>query len=420
MPRSLAATFIAATLLVVGAGSSGASTAAPGPSVTGPPTVVGTTAAGKRLTALAGTWLGSGAITYGFQWHRCDAAGAHCTSIHGAVSATYVLVSKDIGKTLGLTVTATDADGVTAAYANLVGPIAAPRPLLVSTAQPVVSGAPVVGKAVQVTTGGWSPTPTKVTYAWERCNANGRICAAIANATGNAYTPTAADAGHCLLVAVQATSGPTVATSLSTASSAVVDAKTTGPLLAAVPTVTGTLSTGQKLSASAGVWTGAGPVTYAFQWYRCDASGGSCGSVHGATSSSYTLGKRDATKTVGMRVTATDATGSALAYTSLVGPIAGSPAALVETVQPGITGTAKVGQTLVAADGTWSPAPTSVSFAWQRCNTNGRACTPIAGATSSTYVVTTADAAHALLAVATAKNGSTTQTALSTATAAVG
>ena len=59
-------------------------------------------------------------------------------------------------------------------------------------------GPPVVGKTIQVTTGTWSPTPPKLTYRWERCNANGRVCAAIPNATTSSYTIAGADLGHAL------------------------------------------------------------------------------------------------------------------------------------------------------------------------------------------------------------------------------
>ena len=151
--------------------SRGAPAAGPVPMVG--PSVLGTAAAGKRLTGLSGTWGGFGAITYRFQWYRCNAAGAACLSIHGATSPTYALGDRDVGKTLGLTVNATDSTGTASAFSSLVGPIAPPRPLLESTAQPVVTGPPVVGQDVQVTTGTWSPTPPKLAYRWLRCNANG-------------------------------------------------------------------------------------------------------------------------------------------------------------------------------------------------------------------------------------------------------
>ncbi len=113
-----------------------------GPSLTDAPTAVGTAAAGKQLTALSGNWAGSQPLTYRYQWYRCNAAGASCATISGAHSQTYALGPKDVGKTVGLTVWATDAAGTSYAYASLVGPIAPTRPLLETTAQPVVTGSP--------------------------------------------------------------------------------------------------------------------------------------------------------------------------------------------------------------------------------------------------------------------------------------
>ena len=83
-----------------------ASVAAPGtgPIATNRPSVAGTSAVGRRLTAQTGTWTGSGAMKYGFQWYRCDANGARCNAVHGATSATYTLVGRDVAKTIGLTV----------------------------------------------------------------------------------------------------------------------------------------------------------------------------------------------------------------------------------------------------------------------------------------------------------------------------
>src|SRR5262245_21914204 len=166
--RTTLAALAALTALTATGTSSGASWS--GPVLTAPPSVSGTTAAGRRLTALTGTWTGSGPIRYGFQWYRCDGNGARCNSVNGATSATYTLVPRDVGKTIALTVTARDSAGATAAYASLVGPIAAKTPLLVATAQPLVTGAPIQGKAIQASTGAWSPTPSKVTYSWLRCN----------------------------------------------------------------------------------------------------------------------------------------------------------------------------------------------------------------------------------------------------------
>jgi len=396
-----------------------AASAPGGPAPTASPTVLGSAAAGKRLTGLSGTWIGSGTISYGFQWHRCDAAGARCTSIHGAVSPTYLLVDKDVGKTIGLTVTASDGTGPVSAYASLVGPIASATPLLVSTGQPTVSGPPLQAKTVQVSTGVWSPTPSKVTYSWERCNANGRVCATIANATGNSYTLGAADVGHALLASVQASFGPTTATVFSTATPAAVSAGVIGPTLVASPSVSGSLTVAAQVSGSVGLWTGAGALAYHFQWYRCDTSGGACISIHGATKSTYRLVAKDAGSTIGLTVTASDATGQTSGYANLVGPTAPSPSPLTSTAQPTVTGTPHPGETLTVSNGTWAPAPETVTYAWKRCNANGRLCATIAGATGLSYVATMADVGHALLAVVQATVGTNTQAALSAATHAV-
>jgi hypothetical protein len=159
------------------------------------------------LKGAPGSWSGSGAVRYAYQWYRCDAAGAHCKSIHGATKPTYVQVAKDVANTLGLTVRATDANGTTSAYASLVGPVAAASSPLYSMVQPSISGTPAPGQTLQVSPGSWSQTPTGYGYYWQRCNANGRVCAAIANATAAAYTVTAADAGHTLVAVVQAVGG---------------------------------------------------------------------------------------------------------------------------------------------------------------------------------------------------------------------
>jgi hypothetical protein len=403
-----------ATLVVLTATDSTYGTTSLGPVATVKPSVSGTAAAGRRLTGLTGTWAGGGTIGYAFQWHRCDALGGHCTTIRGATAATYLLAARDVGKTLGLTVAATDATGTASAHASLIGPIAPATPLLVATAQPVISGTPIQGKTLQVTTGAWSPTPSTVTYSWLRCNRNGRLCDQISTATGNSYVVGAIDVGHALVAAVQASFGTTSQKALSIATGPAVGAEVVGPTPVAVPGVTGVAATGRQLTASAGTWSGLGPISYVYSWYRCDAAGMHCNRVRGATAATYTLRTRDAGRTIGLKVEATDSTGTAVAYGSLVGPIASS-AVLISTAQPAIQGEAKPGRTLTVSSGGWSPSPASFSYAWQRCNSNGRVCSPIPGASASTYVATPADAGHTLAVVVTATFGSARQGTLSNA-----
>ncbi len=368
------------------------------PSGSSRPVVTGAVRVGQRLT---GTTTGASA----YQWYRCDATGAHCSSIHGATKSTYTVVAKDAAHTLGLTVQVNGAP----VYASLVGPVATAT-ALGSTGQPGLSGKPVQGEPLTVTPGTWTSSSASVSYAWQQCNANGRICTPIAGATSATYVPVAADVGHAVVALATATANGKTQPALSVAS----DPVAAPPVLAATtaPAVTGTLRVGQQLTGTTGVWTGTAPITYAFQWYRCDAGGAHCSSVHGATTPTYRLVAADNGKTIGFTVNATDATGlKQPAYASLVGPIAAA-AALASTVQPKVT---TQGQTFTVDAGAWTATPASTTVQWERCNANGRICTAVAGATSTSYTATSADSGHALAALVTAHAGTTTASAFSAA-----
>lgn len=394
-----------------------AAVAAPGPVNTTPPSVAGTPQQGQRLGAVPGIWTGSGAVTYAYQWYRCDATGAHCVSVHGATGVGYRLGAADAGALIGLTVKATDSTGATTAYASLAGPVAAARSALRSTVPPKITGEAAVGVAATVDNGGWSARPASFTYAWQRCNANGRACVPIGGATTAGYTPAADDVGHALVAVVTATgSGGAAQAAWSTATRPV---QAPGPVLAAVPAVSGTVQQGRQLVGTTGMWTGAGTIAYAYQWYRCDAAGAHCSSVHGATRATYTLVAADAGKTIGLTVHATDSTGTASAYAGLVGTVAARTAPLHATAAPSLAGTAAVGQKLTAGNGSWSEAASAVTHAWLRCNANGRACTPVAGATAASYTPAVDDVGHALVAVVTAFAAGTTSASWSLPTAPV-
>jgi hypothetical protein len=376
-----------------------------GPTSVGPPAVTGTLQQGAKLTASAGTWAGSGTIAYAYQWYRCDANGAHCSSIHGATSGRYAQVAKDVGHAIGLTVRATDATGTTAAYAPLAGLVAARGASLALAAQPPLSGDPIVGRPLRVEA---SPRKPAV-YAWLRCNANGRACEPIAGATASTYTLTADDVGRVVLARVRA--GAQVVLSLA----AGVVRTAPGPVSSGRPEIAGTLQQGQQLTATAGTWAGSGTLAYAYQWYRCDATGAHCSSIHGATKASYVLVAKDAGATIGLTVKGTDGTGTTAAYAPLAGPVAPASSRLTATRQPALTGNAVVGQALKVTPGTWSTAPAKLAYAWLRCNANGRLCTAIAAATAESYTLTADDRGHTVLARVTAAAGTATQAVLTVA-----
>src|SRR6266508_2083422 len=75
---------------------------------------------------------------------------------------------------------------------------------------------------------------------------------------------------------------------------------------------------------------------------------------------------------------------------------AASEVAPVNTAPPTISGTATVGQTLTANNGTWSNSPTAFAYQWLRCNGGGNACVSVANGTKKTSTLVGADAGHTM------------------------
>jgi hypothetical protein len=71
--------------------------------------------------------------------------------------------------------------------------------------KPSVTGDAVVGSVLAAKPGTWSDQTAKLSYQWQRCDASGANCAAIAGATDPTYTAVDADTGSTLRVEVTAT-----------------------------------------------------------------------------------------------------------------------------------------------------------------------------------------------------------------------
>ncbi|NQX05345.1 hypothetical protein HQQ82_12415 [Rathayibacter sp. VKM Ac-2856] len=341
------------------------------------PTISGSTTVGSTLTANPGTWDSGVTLTY--QWKKNGG-----TYISGATAKTYVLKPSDAGATLTVSVTGTK-PGYSPATKTSATTAAVTNGAVITGATPTITGTATVGQKLTAVPGTWTPSPVTLAYQWKR---NGT---AISGATASTYTLVAADAGAAITVAVTGTkSGYTAVTK----TSAAVTAKAALQTLMPTPTITGTTKVGSTLTANAGTWDAGTTLTY--QWKKNNGV-----YISGATAKTYVLKASDAGATVTVSVTSTKPGYSPATKTSATTALV--TGGVLTGATPTITGTAKVGQTLTAVPGTWSPAPVALSYQWKRGGT------AISGATSATYKTVSADAGKAITVTVTGtKAGFTT------------
>jgi Ca2+-binding RTX toxin-like protein len=277
-----------------------------------------------------------------------------------------------------------------------------------NTSYPVITlatgdSSPVVGHSLFASTGTWTGTfPISYSYQWKRCDpadpVNGE-CRDIANATSSLYTPTFADFGFRLRVAVSATNPDGRHTQ---------NSEVTAPTIALAPknTVTppitpgGTNRVDQTLTVATGTWTGSTPIAFTYSWRRCNPVGdpGTCVAIPGATASTYVPTVADIGFSLRVWITGTNPAGSDVSITnhtfSILDKLHFAPTV---ATPPAIGGTALPGRQLTANIGTFNgDTPMATSFHWYRCNANGSQCHAIKGATKVTYFPTTADVGFTL------------------------
>jgi hypothetical protein len=276
-------------------------------------------------------------------------------------------------KTYPVTITGTDSYGFTAAPVTVSVVIAdapagpgggsggggdtmTPGTVTISSA-----GAARVGVTLTADAGTWSPAGTPA-YQWLRGGDP------IGGATGQTYTPVAADAGQ--LVQVQVTEQPATGDPVSAASAPVTVAA--GQFIAPTPTITGTASSGHTLVAVVGSWLPA-PQAMAFQWLRNGVP------VSGATGKTYLLSNADAGAKVSVEVD-----GVSDGYASILvvsGTVKVAPLPVIRSFShttPKVGGTLKVGRKLHVVLGTWKPSP-HLAYQWLVAGKKVR------GATHATY-----------------------------------
>ncbi|HEY0277811.1 MAG TPA: DUF2341 domain-containing protein [Solirubrobacterales bacterium] len=236
-----------------------------------------------------------------------------------------------------------------------------------------IDGTGTVGGTLTADTGGFSPPATVYGYQWFEDGAK------IDGATSPTLQLTASMAGHQITVEITGTDD---GITLSPTSAPVTVAL--GQFSAGTPTISGPAKVGATLNANAGKWTPAGAVAY--RWLRDGTA------IEGATAAAYSPVAADEGKAITVEVTESatgyaDDSATSAPVTVAVAEAPSHPVGHLGT--PTMSGTARVGETVTASSGEWSPAATP-AYQWFLDGD------PIAGATGSTYAIAPGDAGHQL------------------------
>jgi hypothetical protein len=346
------------------------------------PVITGSLRVGGTLSVSTGTWIGTPASNT-YQW-QSSVNGTDWDSISGATNATFVIQANQAGLFLRAQVFGNKTSSASVVYritASTLSTAMVPALNIQNTALPVVSGAWTEGTTISTTTGSWSATGT-FTYQWQSSSDNS-TWADISGATSSSFVLTSSEASKYVRVQVVNTtsSGAGIAQSASRS-------KVGAPFNTALPAITGTLKIGSTQTVSTGTWSNT-PTSYSYQWQK-SSDGISWINLSDETANTYVptfdVANLQIRVNVGGVNTVDTATVTSAVISGFVPPQA--------TVVPAITGTRTTGQTLTSSSGTWPSTSSGYLYQWQRSSDGGVTWTSISGATSSTYVLATADAGY--------------------------
>jgi len=304
------------------------------------PSISGAATVGSTVQAVEGDWSAT-PDSYTYRWLQSGSDQPIGTG------KTLEVPPGAVGKTLTVEVTAVKAGHSSATASSDPSAAVAPGGLA-NTVKPTITGTVKVGEKVTAAPGTWSPAADSYTYRWFHSGAAEPI------GTGNDLVVPAAAANQKLTVEVTASkAGYGNNTVVSEPTGTVARGTITNT---AKPTITGDVKVGAKVTATDGTWSPT-PATYAYQWFQSGSD------TPIGTGKNFTVPVAAAGKTLTVQVAAIrQGYDVADAFSEPSGTVA--PGDLTNDQAPSVTGTLKVGHTVTAEPGTWSPTPTGYSYRW--------------------------------------------------------
>jgi hypothetical protein len=254
------------------------------------PSILGTPRENETLTCERGEWEGSQPIEYTYRW-LLDGA-----PISGATGYTYTVHAEDLGQSLTCVVTAKNSVPPYSGEARspeLYVPGGAPEVL----EAPTITGNPQVNEELTCEEGKWNGAPLTPSFEWLLDGTP------ISGATQKNFKVETVDRGLQLVCRVTETNKEGHAS----ADSAAVRIAGVSPKDVIEPSITGSPSLGATITCAHGLWEGAPPPSFTYQWYREGAP------IAGATEASYAIASADQGHLLACVVTAYNVQGSSQA-----------------------------------------------------------------------------------------------------------
>jgi Ig domain of plant-specific actin-binding protein len=343
----------------------------------------GTYFVGAELDGHPGTWQSNlYPVYYSYQWLRCSANGAGCTTISGATASTYEPVDEDTGRTLRLRVTALNGAGSTVAESE-------PSPVIPTinrvetygAEEPTDETATLTGAVEFIPENNGTPASAEAcveyhaatsTVQTKQCvtipgNPNITCSTSVENfircgieifVTG--FTPSTEYDYHFIGVSRgQEQQGNNEAFTTNREP----PPRHNSPENITGPTISGEPNPGAELTSEPGTWTEAYPPNwYRYKWMVCPHGttppevGVVCEPAPGANEGeTYTIPADISRSYILLDVKSSDPEsegyGGPASYSNLIGPIKIAP---TNVTAPTITGTPVVGETYTGTPGTWT------------------------------------------------------------------